>query len=190
MEPSCRSHYSMGVIEKTIETDEIERMRKYAAETETYKKSVKTPNFYKCPGCEYGKVINPTIGLTRVGKTICYHQTTVLECLNESCKRKTCIFCKENQHLPWSCIENRYWSPVRATAYIQKKADQAVLRNCPKCGRVFHNMVVGHSADTVPCNRGECECGHKMCYVCKIGLNDETNNIRETHFSEGASDGR
>lgn len=184
MEPACSSHYSLNVIEKTMENDEIVLLKKYATEIEAFKKTVTIQDYYKCPSCEYGKVIKLTSAPRQFNTVKCNPQNTVLECLNERCKRKTCIFCKEGQHLPWSCIENRYWSPERANAYIKKKADEAIIRNCPKCGRVFHDMVVERRTDPMPCNRAECVCGFTMCYVCREELNSATNNLNQiAHFA-------
>lgn len=190
MELTCNSYYSMKVIKKILEAKDVELIKKYRSETKAFRLSLGNPNFYKCPGCAYGKVINSSQILNPIGKKIPNNQNSVLECQNKQCGRKTCIFCKEDQHLPYSCIENRYLSPERANAYIKKKADQSIIRNCPKCGRIFHNLIVERESDQYPCNKATCVCGYQMCYLCRKELNKVTNNLGDSHFNNISGDFR
>lgn len=101
----------------------------------------------ECPHCEFKVVIdNPEERLFR--------------CQNEECGAVTCRECKKPDHLPRSCAEVDEDKKIDARHVVEEAMTNALLRNCPKCNKVF----IKESG----CNKMTCpNCKTLSCYVCR-----------------------
>ncbi|KAI9795097.1 MAG: hypothetical protein M1816_000119 [Peltula sp. TS41687] len=83
-------------------------------------------------------------------------------CLSHTCGRSSCISCGRE----WRDIHICYESEQLALrAHVERAMAEAVKRTCPRCNLSFIKAS--------GCNKLTCNCGYRMCYVCRseIGVN-------------------
>ncbi|SPN99672.1 related to RING-like zinc finger protein ZIN [Cephalotrichum gorgonifer] len=92
-------------------------------------------------------------------------------CLGPRCGRSSCLSC----HKPWSdihvCNES---SLVSLRTRVEQAMSAAVKRVCPRCGTSF--------VKSSGCNKLQCPCGYKMCYVCRADIGSEGYRHFCEHF--------
>ncbi|KAL0281339.1 UNVERIFIED_CONTAM: hypothetical protein PYX00_002353 [Menopon gallinae] len=99
----------------------------------------------QCPFCNYATIMPP--------------EAKIVTCLNPECQKESCRLCKELSHIPLRCDEVEKSEEVKMRTYIENKMTEALIRRCYKCGKAF--------VKEEGCNKMECSCGAKMCYVCR-----------------------
>ena len=91
-------------------------------------------------------------------------ENKVFQCLNQDCLRQVCRLCRSKSHIPLACEEIEKDADVEMRVLIEKKLMEALVRTCYNCQRKFFK--------TEGCNMMTCECGKKMCYICRKPVAD------------------
>ena len=80
-------------------------------------------------------------------------------CQHPNCGKKSCRLCKDVAHSPLHCNQVEKDEEVEKRAYIEGKMSEAMIRVCLQCKKPFVKQD--------GCNLIKCECGAKMCYLCR-----------------------
>ncbi|KAG0563045.1 hypothetical protein M758_8G000600 [Ceratodon purpureus] len=83
----------------------------------------------------------------------------VLECENGSCKKASCVECREPSHIPLRCEEVEKRSETALRRNVEERMSKALLRACTACKAEL--------LKSDGCNKVTCRCGQAMCYVCR-----------------------
>ncbi|KAI6027043.1 hypothetical protein EDC04DRAFT_175573 [Pisolithus marmoratus] len=116
-------------------------------------------NLEECPLCEYKCVIENEM-------------EKLFRCENVECGAVTCRGCKKLEHLPMSCEEVEEDRRLNAQHHVEEAMSRALVRNCPKCQKVF----IKESG----CNKMTCpNCSTVSCYICRqiIGGYEHFNQV-------------
>ncbi|KAL5604413.1 hypothetical protein BROUX41_002385 [Berkeleyomyces rouxiae] len=70
----------------------------------------------------------------------------------EQCARRTCVHCKNKEHMGSDCQEDK------ATLAVREMGQEMGWQECRQCHRMIE-LDVG-------CNHITCRCSHEFCYVC------------------------
>ncbi|ROW09725.1 hypothetical protein VMCG_02231 [Cytospora schulzeri] len=77
-------------------------------------------------------------------------------CQSPACGRTSCLSCSKEWIDVHVCHES---SLVALRTQVEQAMSMAVKRVCPNCNASF--------VKTAGCNKMTCQCGYKMCYVCR-----------------------
>ncbi|XP_076622930.1 uncharacterized protein LOC143342687 isoform X2 [Colletes latitarsis] len=94
-----------------------------------------------CPFCHFAYIPPP--------------EDKVFKCLNVECMKESCRLCREPDHVPLKCHNEKI---DRARLFVEEKMTEALVRKCYKCSRPYYKE---HG-----CNKIQCQCGATMCYIC------------------------
>ncbi|XP_043248721.1 uncharacterized protein DDB_G0292642-like isoform X2 [Colletes gigas] len=94
-----------------------------------------------CPFCHFAYIPPP--------------EDKIFKCLNVKCMKESCRLCKEINHVPLKCHEERI---DQARLFVEEKMTEALVRKCYKCSRPYYKDD--------GCNKIQCQCGATMCYIC------------------------
>lgn len=92
-------------------------------------------------------------------------------CRNVSCRRVSCLRCLAIWHDIHQCYSS---SKQSLRTYVEAAISNAIKRTCPLCSLSF----VKDSG----CNKLVCQCGYKMCYLCRADVRREGYNHFCPHF--------
>nr|XP_022913642.1 E3 ubiquitin-protein ligase arih1-like [Onthophagus taurus]XP_022913643.1 E3 ubiquitin-protein ligase arih1-like [Onthophagus taurus] len=81
-----------------------------------------------------------------------------------ACKQDSCRECKHESHIPLRCNEIEYDKDVQIRTFIENKMTEALVRKCYQCGKQY--------IKSSGCNKIQCSCGAKMCYLCNVAINN------------------
>ncbi|XP_060832770.1 uncharacterized protein LOC132916633 [Bombus pascuorum] len=107
-----------------------------------------------CPFCQFASI--PPL------------RDNVFKCLNPECMKESCRLCKEINHIPLKCYEEK---TEKARLFLEEKMTEALVHKCHRCSRPYFKEN--------GCNKITCVCGCMMCYLC-----DEEITGYE-HFNKG-----
>lgn len=146
-EEVCTSIYSEKDLKKILKSKIYDEFNKLKTKEETqYIFNLPGLNLIQCVGCESYWDSDPN--------------ETVLHC--RTCKKSTCLKCKEPEHKGKPCDSKR--------KNIEDKLTEAILLKCSKCSKSIYKED--------GCNKITCSCGNLMCWICKT----EINGIGYGHF--------
>ncbi|KUI55149.1 hypothetical protein VP1G_02459 [Cytospora mali] len=95
-------------------------------------------------------------------------------CQSPSCGRTSCLSCSKEWIDIHVCHES---SLVALRTQVEQAMSMAVKRVCPKCNASF--------VKTAGCNKMTCQCGYKMCYVCRKDIGGtEGQDAGYQHFCQ------
>lgn len=94
-----------------------------------------------CPFCQFASI--PPL------------KDNVFKCLNPECMKESCRLCKEINHIPFKCYEEK---TEKARLFLEEKMTEALVHKCHRCSRPYFKED--------GCNKITCVCGCKMCYLC------------------------
>jgi len=97
------------------------------------------------------------------------------ECPVEGCHFVSCRKCGKASHIPFRCDEVVLNRQDEGRLKIEEALSEAKMRTCPRCKKKF--------IKTDGCNKMTCPCGMKMCYVCRMPL-DEIKGCVYQHFCQ------
>lgn len=115
----------------------------------------------KCPKCEFSAILPET--------------ENIFFCPNVQCRFESCRFCGEESHIPLRCSEVEKKSDIDARKSVEEAMANARIRECPTCHKRFFKEE--------GCNKMTCACGTKICYVCRVKINDYTHFCQQPHCS-------
>ncbi|CAB4069035.1 RNF216 [Lepeophtheirus salmonis] len=115
-----------------------------------------------CPECDYGVVIED-------------ESIMIIECQYEFCGVRSCRRCKKRAHkLGESCSLSD-----SDNHFVANKMSEAVIRRCYSCKKPYQKFE--------GCNSVKCECGAKMCYICRTPLKGGYHNNRSRECSSSVN---
>lgn len=137
---NCGSEFSIKTLQKVLPSAKFSILlqKRQAAEV----LSAGLEGLVSCPFCPFASI--PPEG------------DKVFKCLNPECMKESCIKCKEPNHVPLECGQEK--KKDKARKYIEEKMTQALTRTCYKCKKVFIKEE--------GCNLMTCPCKAKMCFIC------------------------
>lgn len=95
-------------------------------------------------------------------------------CRSPACGRSSCLSCSKEWIDVHVCHES---SLVALRTQVEQAMSMAVKRVCPKCNASF--------VKTAGCNKMTCQCGYKMCYVCRKDIGGkEGQDAGYQHFCQ------
>lgn len=95
-------------------------------------------------------------------------------CQSPSCGRQSCLSCSKEWADIHVCHES---SLVALRTQVEQAMSMAVKRVCPQCNASF--------VKTAGCNKMTCQCGYKMCYVCRKDIGGkEGEDAGYQHFCQ------
>lgn len=95
-------------------------------------------------------------------------------CQSPACGRTSCLSCSKEWIDIHVCHES---SLVALRTQVEQAMSMAVKRVCPKCNASF--------VKTAGCNKMTCQCGYKMCYVCRKDIGGkEGHDAGYQHFCQ------
>lgn len=95
-------------------------------------------------------------------------------CQSPSCGRRSCLSCSKEWFDIHVCHES---SLVALRTQVEQAMSMAVKRVCPNCNASF--------VKTAGCNKMTCQCGYKMCYVCRKDIScTEGEDAGYQHFCQ------
>jgi len=141
----CKFEFTLQEIKKFLPAIVFEKHVQRIQEEEI--RQAQIPDLVTCPYCPYSVIITNK-------------DDKVFKC--NSCKKESCILCKEESHIPFRCNEIEKKSEVALRTFIENKMTEALLRKCWKCKKSFYK--------TEGCNHMTCSCGAEQCYVCQKPL--------------------
>lgn len=95
-------------------------------------------------------------------------------CQSPSCGRPSCLSCGKAWVDIHVCHES---SLVALRTQVEQAMSMAVKRVCPKCNASF--------VKTAGCNKMTCQCGYRMCYVCRRDISgQEGEDAGYQHFCQ------
>lgn len=95
-------------------------------------------------------------------------------CQSPSCGRPSCLSCGKAWVDIHVCHES---SLVALRTQVEQAMSMAVKRVCPRCNAGF--------VKTAGCNKMTCQCGYKMCYVCRRDIGgQEGEDAGYQHFCQ------
>ncbi|CAN8103002.1 unnamed protein product [Discula destructiva] len=96
------------------------------------------------------------------------------QCQSPLCSRASCLSCAKAWVDIHVCHES---SLVALRTQVEQAMSMAVKRVCPSCGAGF--------VKTAGCNKMTCQCGYKMCYVCRRDIGGkEGEDAGYQHFCQ------
>lgn len=96
------------------------------------------------------------------------------QCQSPMCGRPSCLGCGKAWVDIHVCHES---SLVALRTQVEQAMSMAVKRVCPKCNASF--------VKTAGCNKMTCQCGYKMCYVCRRDIGGkEGDDAGYQHFCQ------
>lgn len=95
-------------------------------------------------------------------------------CQSPTCGRRSCLSCSKEWFDIHVCHES---SLVALRTQVEQAMSMAVKRVCPNCNASF--------VKTAGCNKMTCQCGYKMCYVCRRDISSkEGDDAGYQHFCQ------
>lgn len=95
-------------------------------------------------------------------------------CQAPDCGRSSCLHCEKEWIDIHVCNES---SLIALRTQVEQAMSMAVKRVCPKCNASF--------VKTAGCNKMTCQCGYKMCYVCRKDIGGkEGGDAGYQHFCQ------
>lgn len=95
-------------------------------------------------------------------------------CQSPLCGRASCLSCAKAWIDVHVCHES---SLVALRTQVEQAMSMAVKRVCPRCNAAF--------VKTAGCNKMTCQCGYKMCYVCRRDIGSrEGEDAGYQHFCQ------
>ncbi|KAF3767396.1 hypothetical protein M406DRAFT_345427 [Cryphonectria parasitica EP155] len=95
-------------------------------------------------------------------------------CQSPACGRASCLSCGKAWTDIHVCHES---SLVALRTQVEQAMSMAVKRVCPRCNASF--------VKTAGCNKMTCQCGYKMCYVCRRDIGgQEGEDAGYQHFCQ------
>lgn len=95
-------------------------------------------------------------------------------CQSPTCGRRSCLSCGKEWFDIHVCHES---SLVALRTQVEQAMSMAVKRVCPNCNASF--------VKTAGCNKMTCQCGYKMCYVCRKDISGkEGDDAGYQHFCQ------
>lgn len=95
-------------------------------------------------------------------------------CHSPSCGRQSCLSCSKEWFDIHVCHES---SLIALRTQVEQAMSMAVKRVCPNCNASF--------VKTAGCNKMTCQCGYKMCYVCRKDISGkEGDDAGYQHFCQ------
>ena len=142
----CPESINIAKLEKVLEESVFSRwiLKMQAAEVE----NAGIEGLEQCPFCSFVLIMNQAPEVD--SNFICQHP---------NCGKKSCRLCKDVAHSPLLCNQVEKDEEVEKRAYIEGKMSEAMIRVCLQCKKPFVKQD--------GCNLIKCECGAKMCYLCR-----------------------
>ncbi|PSS02335.1 hypothetical protein BD289DRAFT_359891 [Coniella lustricola] len=95
-------------------------------------------------------------------------------CQSPACGKASCLNCGKAWQDIHVCHES---SLVALRTQVEQAMSMAVKRVCPRCNASF--------VKTAGCNKMTCQCGYKMCYVCRRDIGgQEGDDAGYQHFCQ------
>lgn len=154
----CGVYFSLDVLQTVLHESVFSKLLKRKQIIEVQAAGI--VGLESCPFCEFATIPSP--------------ESRIFTCLNPECGKESCRFCQRVSHVPLRCEEVESDNEVKMRTYIENKMTEALVRTCWKCKAQF--------VKENGCNKMQCACGAKMCYVCRKPV------VGYTHFAneEGA----
>ncbi|XP_018027113.2 E3 ubiquitin-protein ligase RNF216 isoform X2 [Hyalella azteca] len=141
---SCKEEFSLNVIKTVLKSSVFSNLLKRKQAEEIMAAGI--ADLECCPFCNFATIMPNK-------------EDKIFHCLNPECLKDTCRLCKEPAHIPLRCEEIETKAQLSARTYLENQMTEAMVRECYKCGKRFIKEE--------GCNKMQCLCGAKMCYVCK-----------------------
>jgi len=117
-------------------------------------------NFVSCPFCGFSALLPA--------------ENSVFECPEVGgCGEASCRKCKKKDHVPHRCGELKEKAQTNKRTAVEEAMTLARLRACPDCDTKFFK--------TEGCNKMQCRCGTKTCYLCKVKITDYKHFCQTPH---------
>ena len=143
----CEQEFSWRQLELALEPNLLSMLLKKRQAKEVSGAGLE--DLVACPFCPYLAIMENK-------------EDKVLVCRNPECGRESCRLCRESNHIPLRCDEVEKTEGARKE--IEEQLTQAMIRECWKCSKKFFKEE--------GCNKMTCQCGAKMCYLCKEKVTD------------------
>ncbi|XP_025829373.1 E3 ubiquitin-protein ligase RNF216-like [Agrilus planipennis] len=140
---NCGSEFGLSTLQMVLDPPVFSKMFQRRQLEEIKKANI--DGLEMCPFCEFA--------------TIPAENDKTFRCENPDCLKESCRSCWHESHIPLACNEIEFDEDVRLRTFIENKMTEALLRECWRCGKKF----IKESG----CNKMTCDCGAKMCYICK-----------------------
>ncbi|KAG0607036.1 hypothetical protein M758_9G187900 [Ceratodon purpureus] len=139
----CEEFFPWSEVKRALPPDVLAKYEQRQAEDAVVQ--AKITGLVYCPFCNTPWEVDPDL--------------RVLECANESCKKASCVECREPSHIPLRCEEVEKRSETALRRSIEERMTKALLRVCTACKAEL--------LKSDGCNKVTCRCGQTMCYVCR-----------------------
>nr|XP_003702178.1 PREDICTED: uncharacterized protein LOC100878368 [Megachile rotundata] len=140
---NCDGEFTVPTLQKILPPTQFSIFIRKRQEQEVM--AAKVVGLVSCPFCHFASIPPP--------------EDKVFKCLNPECMKESCRLCKELNHVPLRCYEER---SEKARLVLEEKMTEALVRKCYKCSKPYFK------ADG--CNKIICQCGAMMCYICDTAI--------------------
>nr|XP_034176027.1 uncharacterized protein LOC117602303 [Osmia lignaria]XP_034176037.1 uncharacterized protein LOC117602303 [Osmia lignaria]XP_034176047.1 uncharacterized protein LOC117602303 [Osmia lignaria] len=140
---NCDGEFTIPTLQKILPPTQFSIFIRKKQEAEVM--AAKVEGLVSCPFCHFASVPPP--------------EDKVFKCLNPECMKESCRLCKQPNHIPLRCYEEK---SDQARLFLEEKMTEALVRKCYKCSRPYFKDD--------GCNKITCSCGAMMCYICDIPI--------------------
>ncbi|XP_011169726.1 E3 ubiquitin-protein ligase RNF216 [Solenopsis invicta] len=144
----CDSEFPMSVLQRVLPPTKFSILLCKQQEAEVEAAGIE--GLVSCPFCHFASIPPP--------------EDKIFKCLNPECMKESCRLCKKLNHIPRKCESEIEKKSEAARLYLEEKMTEALVRKCYRCNRIFYKEE--------GCNKMECICGAKMCYICNKPVTD------------------
>ena len=149
----CQGFFSDSMLKMSLSERVFKAYQELLAQNAL--KEAKLENMITCHNCQLPVELPANAGI-------------LLRC--PMCTFQTCRLCGEKAHIPLKCSEVEKDSETKQRLSVEEAMSKARIRECPRCKTRFFKVE--------GCNKMTCNCGYKMCYICRADL----TKIGYAHF--------
>nr|XP_031826139.1 uncharacterized protein LOC116424202 isoform X2 [Nomia melanderi] len=135
----CNEEFNLSTLERILSPTQFSILISKKQEQEVMAAGL--PGLVSCPFCTFASIPPP--------------EDKIFKCLNPECMKESCRLCKELNHVPLRCYEEK---TDKARLVLEEKMTEALVRKCYKCAKPYFKED--------GCNKITCSCGAIMCYIC------------------------
>lgn len=140
---NCDGEFTVPTLQKILPPTQFSIFIRKRQEAEVM--SAGLEDLVSCPFCHFASIPPP--------------EDKVFKCLNPECMKESCRLCKELNHVPLRCYEER---SEKARLVLEEKMTEALVRKCYRCSKPYFKVD--------GCNKIVCQCGAMMCYICDTAI--------------------
>jgi hypothetical protein len=120
MDNGCEASFPIESLQAFLRPQVVDLMLRRAQQEDVTRAGLE--NMVQCPFCDFAMILEDV-------------EDKVFRCRNEECLKESCRQCRKANHVPLRCDEVKEASETQMRIFVENKMAEAVIRQCPSCGR-------------------------------------------------------